>query len=359
MIIRKFQEKDVNTWDAYILNHPDGLPYQLTAWKNAIKKAYGFNSCYLIAEEKEAGKNIIIGVFPLIYHQTPFLKTELISLPFCDAGGPLADSEKIEHDLIEEAFTIARKSGAKKLSIRSTNQFGEINPNVTLNNNKVRMLLSLPATSEELMASFKSKLRSQIKKPFKDGLTADIGNIELFSEFFPLFSENMRDLGSPVHSRKWFESILKEYGEHACLVLIRLKDKTPAAGGIILYHPNRICVPWASSLRRFNRFNPNMLLYWTLLEQSIKMKCSQFDFGRSTPGEGTYRFKKQWGAQKSPLHWVEYNNSAILNYDYSDNAFQIKGYNGFARQLLESIIRNTPLNISTGFGNLIRKYITL
>ena len=28
-----------------------------------------------------------------------------------------------------------------------------------------------------------------------------------------------------------------------------------------------------------------------------------FDFGRSTPNEGTYHFKKQWGAVEAPFAW--------------------------------------------------------
>jgi hypothetical protein len=38
-----------------------------------------------------------------------------------------------------------------------------------------------------------------------------------------------------------------------------------------------------------------------------------FDFGRSTPNEGTYKFKEQWGALPEPVCW-EYrllNGSAL------------------------------------------------
>jgi hypothetical protein len=28
-----------------------------------------------------------------------------------------------------------------------------------------------------------------------------------------------------------------------------------------------------------------------------------FDFGRSSPGAGTYKFKRQWEARPRPLHW--------------------------------------------------------
>jgi len=358
MIIRQLQDTEDKYWDEYVLNHPEGLPYHLSAWKNAVKRAYGFNSYYLVAAEKQ-GDRKIIGVFPLIYHKILFVKTEFISLPFCDAGGLLADSEDIERELIEKAFSIAEKKQIQNFTVRSTKSLSGVDSNNTLNNNKVRMILNLPKSPEELMASFKSKLRSQVKKTSRDGLTANVGSLELLDDFYSIFSENMRDLGSPVHSRKWFEYILKEYDEYARLIVVCLEDNTPAAGGILLLHPNQISVPWASSLRKFNRFNPNMLLYWTFLKLSIEVGSPQFDFGRSTPGEGTYRFKKQWGSNDSSLHWAEYNKFAISTIDLSLNNLKDYGSNGFGRKISETILQKLPVSIATAFGSIVRKYITL
>ena len=62
-------------------------------------------------------------------------------------------------------------------------------------------------------------------------------------------------------------------------------------------------IPWASSIREFNRLGVNMLLYWEALRLSIERGCRMFDFGRSTRDGGTYRFKAQWGAAPRPLHW--------------------------------------------------------
>jgi hypothetical protein len=62
-------------------------------------------------------------------------------------------------------------------------------------------------------------------------------------------------------------------------------------------------VPWASSVRDYNSLCPNHLLYWRLVENAIREGCETFDFGRSTPHEGTYKFKEQWGARPVPLHW--------------------------------------------------------
>ncbi len=62
------------------------------------------------------------------------------------------------------------------------------------------MLLRLPETSDELMAGFKAKLRSQVKKPIRDGLMSELGGLELLEDFYRIMAINMRDLGSPTHS---------------------------------------------------------------------------------------------------------------------------------------------------------------
>jgi hypothetical protein len=48
---------------------------------------------------------------------------------------------------------------------------------------------------------------------------------------------------------------------------------------------------------------PNNLLYWQVMRHAIEQGLSRFDFGRSTPNEGTFHFKRQWGAEPTPLVW--------------------------------------------------------
>jgi lipid II:glycine glycyltransferase (peptidoglycan interpeptide bridge formation enzyme) len=69
------------------------------------------------------------------------------------------------------------------------------------------------------------------------------------------------------------------------------------------WHAHRIEVPWASSLREFNPICANVLIYWQMVRFAVEHRFRTFDFGRSTPGEGTYHFKKQWGAQPRELVW--------------------------------------------------------
>ncbi len=369
--IKTADNSDKRAWDHYVLNHPMGIAYQLFAWKEAVEQAYGFNGCYLIAEKN----NQIKGVLPLVHVNPPFMSGQLISLPYCDAGGPLADSSEIARKLIIKAMHIAENIGVKNLTIRSIREFAGIDPDLTKNKKKARMILKLPENSDKLLASLKAKVRSQAKKPVRDGLTVQADGQKLLCEFYTLFAENMRDLGSPVHSFKWFKNILKAYKNRSHLFLVRMPDKTPAAGGIILCHSNMVSVPWASSLRRLNKSNPNMLLYWNFLKFASDNGYDKFDFGRSTPNEGTFRFKKQWGAVPEYLHWAEFNSSmckARQNHRIDiKNQNKTKGIelipkqtinlsdSSNVRQFAEAVVMKMPVSISKVFGNITRKYITL
>ena len=209
------------------------------------------------------------------------------------------------------------------------------------------MLLNLPDSSEELWTGFKSKLRSQVRKAEKNGLTfSSTANLD---DFYAVFGENMRDLGSPVHSRKWIDAVLHYYGEKARLGLVYLNDKAVGAG-IILTAGQKVSIPWASTLRQYNRLGPNMLLYWNFLKFAADNGFSSFDFGRSTPDEGTYRFKSQWGAKPVALerHIIYLDGTLPAQKETSKN-----------RERIEHIWQKLPLGLANFTGPILRKYISL
>ncbi len=112
----------------------------------------------------------------------------------------------------------------------------------------------------------------------------------------------MRDLGTPVYSRKLFEAILHYFADSAEVCVVRLGE-TPVAGAIVVHGRGITEVPSASSLRQFNPLCANMLMYWNLLNRSMERGQAVFDFGRSTRGSSTYKFKKQWGAVEHQAVW--------------------------------------------------------
>jgi FemAB-related protein (PEP-CTERM system-associated) len=215
-------------------------------------------------------------------------------------GGLLTQDVTLATPILQQAMALRKRLGASYIELRHLENYY---PHLPVRQEKVSMWLSLPETSEELLASFKSKLRSQIKKGEKNNLTVQIGSTELLEHFYAVFEHNMRDLGTPVYSKHLFRAILEAFPAAARLVIVRDENRRPLAVGFLLGYRERLEIPWAASLRAYNHLQSNMWLYWNCLRYACEHGYRIFDFGRSTPDAPTYKFKAQWGAQPVPHYW--------------------------------------------------------
>jgi FemAB-related protein (PEP-CTERM system-associated) len=282
-------------WDAYVEAHPRAAVYHLSAFRGFVEAATGHRARYLTARRGGA----IVGVVPLVELKSLIFGHYFVGLPYFNHCGILADDDEAARALAEAAATEARNVGASHLELR---HLGPASLDWPVKTHKDEMFLALPDTPDALMAGFKSKLRSQIKRPMKDGVTARVGRGELLDAFYDVFAANMRDLGTPVYSRRFFAELFARFADRLWIVVCDL-GPTPVAAGVLIGWRDTLEIPWASSLREHNKLSPNMLLYWTALKHAVERGFQRFDFGRSTPGEGTWKFKQQWGAEPVPLHW--------------------------------------------------------
>ena len=120
--------------------------------------------------------------------------------------------------------------------------------------------------------------------------------------FYSVFAENMRDLGTPVHSRRLFDALAEIFPSEVIFGVVYYGER-PVAGGCGFLWSGEFEITWASALRKFNRMAPNMLLYWSFMEHAIERELTSFNFGRCTPNGGTHRFKLQWGSRDVQLYW--------------------------------------------------------
>jgi FemAB-related protein (PEP-CTERM system-associated) len=335
-----------NKWDNYVRRHPASNIYHLAGWKRVIENAYGHQAYYLAAY----AENKIVGILPMIHLNHLLFGNSLISIPYFDMGGILADNEQVEKELINQTVKLAKKLKADNIELRHTCK-PKTEINGSLKTNKVQMILELPESSDILMKSFKSKLRSQIKRPIKEGLQAKVGGKELIEDFYKVFLINMRDLGSPVHSKLLLKKVLEQFTENTRIILVH-KNNEPYAASIVSGFKNTLENPWASSLRQYSRLSPNMLLYWTMLEYACNNKYKYFDFGRSIPDEGTYKFKKQWGAEPKLLYW--YDISLNDNPDENNNNMDKSKFNKAIHYW-----KKLPVPVTQIIGPMIRKHIGL
>ncbi len=210
--------------------------------------------------------------------------------------------------------------------------------------------MDLPDTSESLMKSFNSKFRNKIKRPIKAGLKCKIGGIELLNDFYDVFTVNMRDLGSPVHSKRFIKNVLDEFFQKTKIGIV-YKGKQAIACILVIGFKEVLANPWAAALREYRNLRANTLQYWTLLEYACNNGYTSFDFGRSSPDEGTYKFKQKWGAEPTPLHW--YNIS--MNGQMVDTASSKKSKFDKAIKLWQKM----PVSFTKILGPSVRKHISL
>src|SRR5262249_35942317 len=124
----------------------------------------------------------------------------------------------------------------------------------------------------------------------------------LVEDFYFVWSENMRDLGTPAYSQRFFREIACRFPQNSYICVVR-HDNIPVAVSFLIGFRDHIEAVWGSSLHRALKLKPNMFLYWNLFCFSAQRGYRVFDFGRSTIGSGTHDFKMQWGSQTVPLVW--------------------------------------------------------
>jgi len=213
----------------------------------------------------------------------------------------------------------------------------------------VNLTLALPADPGHLWQQLHGSVRNQVRKAGRSGLSVELGGPEKLDEFYPIFATRMRELGSPVHARRFFAAIFDAFGGQARVALAR-KGATPVGGLVAVAFKDVLAVPWASCLREYLTLCPNMLLYWETIRAGCLEGFRRFDFGRSTRGSSTYRFKRQWGAQEEPLFW----------YTIPSNGRPGRARPGAGRgaALLAGSWRRLPLALTRSLGPHIRKYLT-
>jgi FemAB-related protein (PEP-CTERM system-associated) len=337
---------DQEEWDSFILRHPHASPYHFSAWGAAIAQAYGHKNYSLMARQN--GR--LVGVLPFVHLKLTFFVNEFISLPFCDVGNCLSIDGDVEKKLLEEILRLSKQLKIRNIQLRGQLLNKSNYASFTqLESNKLRMLLTLPESSETLFKTFKPKLRSQIRKAEKNRVFFRWAGKDGVDSFYAIFCNNMRELGSPVHSKKIFSAVMDHYGEKARIGLAEYEGKCISAG-LILSTEEQTSIPWASSLRNFNHLAPNMLLYWNFLKFAADNGKKIFDFGRSTENEGTFRFKRQWGAEPFPLTWYSSCPSS-LGQSVND---KISG-----RKSAANLWKKLPISITNILGPQLRKYINL
>jgi FemAB-related protein (PEP-CTERM system-associated) len=282
------------SWDSFVRSQPGWTHFHLWGWKRIIEAVSGHPCLYLAA----LSGNELMGVLPLARVKSPVFGHFLVSLPYLNYGGPLGTPEAT-NVLVQTAKRTAADTGADLLELRSRRP---LDTDLPVSHRKVTVLLDLPPQGgDQVWNGLKAKVRSQVRRPQKEGIEVRFG-LEQVDPFHTVYSQHMRDLGTPGQGIALFRGIATEFSEDVWFGCAYHGER-PVAAGCGFRWGSEFEITWASALREFNRLAPNMYLYWSFIERCISEGVTVFNFGRCTPGSGTHRFKQQWGGRDEQLWW--------------------------------------------------------
>lgn len=331
LVVRQALPEDRASWEGFRTEHSESEAGHAWEFTEMLRRLFRPRIASLVVERD--GR--FAGLLPLVY-QRSFVGRFLTAVPYLNHAGVLADAPDARRALAQEAQALAGRLGAQRLELRGRrgNDLG-----LPVSDAKCGYLLELPVEAETLWKALGSKLRAQVRRPQREGYEAQVV-ADGAGRFYPLLARRWRELGSPILPLRFFTELERVFPDAVRYVIVEREGRI-AAAALILRHRGTLEIPWAASRIEDNRFGVNMLQYWTALEYAVRSGANRFDFGRSTPGTGNARFKRQWGAVEAPLEW-----SVVTRGDRGASSER----GSRSREWVAAVWRRLPLPLTRGFG---------
>ena len=278
---------DQGVWDEALATLPGGDASHDWRWGEVLRSAYGWKPHRALwrAEGRWLGA--------LQAHSGPWpLSAQAVSSPFLTTGGLLVRERGDAPALHVEVGRLAGDLGLRRIDCR------EADPACA---DRGEFTFELALTGREaLWKGFPSKLRSQIRKPQKDGYTVvAVDGPDL--AFYPQFQRKMHEFGTPVHAARLFSAWLPAMPGVCRQFVVRDPQGAVVGGMLMLLARGRASIPFAVVHEPERPSAANMLLYAEALGHACDAGCTVADFGRSQRDSGTFKFKGQWGGTAVPL----------------------------------------------------------
>lgn len=282
--------------DAFVTEQPDGTPFHLTGWTVASARGTGQRPHFLMAER---GDGRLAGVLPLTELHSPLFGRALVSAGFGVDGGILCDDARVAASLAEAAWALSHRLTCPSVELRGGSAPGDDwDADSAHYLGHVRNLAADDAT--ELLA-IPRKQRAEVRKALDQDLEIVTGRHRNdVALHYAVYSESVRNLGTPVFPRRLFQEVLGEFEDSADTLLV-MNRGTAVSGVLSLYWRGCVYPYWGGGTHAARSLRANDRMYFALMGHARALGCTRFDFGRSKVGTGAAAFKKNWGFDPRPL----------------------------------------------------------
>ena len=296
LVVRTLSGTSAAAWDRFVARHPDGSFFHRSAWSDVLSRAFKHTELFAYAERDGE----MTGVLPLVHVKTALFGNTLISSPFCVYGGPLSDDAESAAALNEYALGELKKTGATALEYRFREEPVGL-PGDWAAKDDLYVTFRKPIVSDEAvnMKGIPRKQRAMVRKGVENGLASE-ANRDV-DGLHHIYSQSVKNLGTPVFSRRYFRMLRDVFGDEMDVVTIQDRGQ-PIAAVMNFYYKNEVLPYYGGGTAAARSVAGNDFMYWEVMRRAADRGCTSFDFGRSKVGTGAYSFKKNWGFAPRPLY---------------------------------------------------------
>jgi FemAB-related protein (PEP-CTERM system-associated) len=296
--IRELTVKAAPAWDAFVQATPSATFFHRSGWAGVIERSFGHATHYAYAEQDGA----IVGVLPLARMKTKLFGDVLASTPFCVYGGPVATTPEALAALTQHAIELRAKLGAPVLEFRRIDTVDEGfqgRPPLYFTFRKPIVITGDDVKDQE--KNIPRKQRAEVRKGLKKGLTS-VSNSDI-ATLHRVYAESVRNLGSPVFPRKYFQALADAFPEAHDVTTVLHEGR--AVASVLNFHFREEVLPYyGGGTREARGLSANEVMYWEVMRRAGKERgAEKFDFGRSKIDTGAFAFKKNFGFEATELHY--------------------------------------------------------
>lgn len=362
-IISNFSDSLITEVQNYLVNHPDSTFYHHPLWIKVLSIESEQNYYYIIHRNKDNGIN---GLLPLMTTKgLPFGilgvlgAKRLSSLPRTPLCGPLADTDFVKANLLNEAKKLST-SLETILQIKSACPIEDKN-NIGIKSHEWRksFLKEIPSENHDIL--FRDhKTERDILRNIK---RAKENNIEFYEaqsihdihDWYEIYLEKMRFHGVPARPFVFFEAcwnILKPAGLlDINLAIQKNGDSYKIFAGNFNYKFKKTCY---GGFKAGNMKNAKIMYGDFLMNQEFinlqKNEYNFYDLGEVPRCSKTLeRYKRKWGVSEIQLYHSYLNSeneisSEPLEFDKPES-------------IRKRIWKHVPLSVTEKFGTIVTKFI--
>ena len=288
--------------EAFVARHPDGTPFHRPAWLQAVAAGTGNAALALVAELRGE----VQAYLPLSEVHSPIFGRMLASSGFAVGGGLLTSDGGPADGLFAALEELALRHSCPAIELRG----GVLPANRAgwkiRHDSHCGFVAPLAADDEAQLLAIPRKQRAEVRKGLGNGLTVEVGTSpDDRAAHYAVYSESVRNLGTPVFPRRLFKAVLDRFGGDSDILTVR-HNGAPVASVLSLYHDGAVMPYWGGGTRTARYLRANDVMYYSLMLHARQRGCERFDFGRSKTGSGAYDFKRNWGFEPEPLGYAQW-----------------------------------------------------